>query len=57
MLIAHAFRLLGFPRDRRKPEAASRLAGIDWPALDWTFASSWAGERREDLARVRSRRR
>lgn len=44
MLITHAFRLLGFPR---RPDAATRLAAIDWPALDWTFATSWGGERRE----------
>ncbi|HLG84679.1 MAG TPA: hypothetical protein VKY22_27050 [Bradyrhizobium sp.] len=47
MLIAHTLRLLGLPRDERKPQAEARLAGIDWPALDWKFAASWAGERRE----------
>jgi hypothetical protein len=47
MLIAHALRLLGFPRIRPKPEPDRRLADIDWPELDWKFETTWAGERRE----------
>lgn len=47
MLIAHVLRMLGFPRRPQEPQPALRLAGVDWPALSWKFATSWAGERRE----------
>jgi len=47
MPIAHMLRLLGLPRNQRRPDAEVRLAGIDWAAMEWKFETSWAGERRE----------
>lgn len=50
MLIAHVLRLLGCSRGPRKPDVETRLAGIGWPTLSWTFLTSWAGGERREIS-------